>query len=127
MEEDADVPDAVVVDANIALDLPLPAPADAPPEPVDPDVPAPPAEPACWNGRVPPADMIERVMFAVELVTDRVNLPETPAELTDSDFELVWGHARERAARCENLRLYVVTLCDALIADDMDRVIDLIA
>ena len=124
VEEDADVPDVVVVDANIALDVPLQAPADAPAEVAD--VPVVPADPACWNGREPPHDMIGRVLFAVENVANRADLPIAPNELSDSDFIIVWEHARERAARCENLRAYVDDMCAALIADDMDHVIDLL-
>jgi len=124
VEEDADVPDFVVVDANIALDVALPAPADAPEQ--DEDVPIVPANPACWNGREPPHDMVDRVMFAVELVANRADLPLAPNELSDNDFIIVWENARERAARCENLRAYVDDMCAALIADDMDHVIDLL-
>ena len=65
------------------------------------------------------------VLFAVDLVSDKTDLPETPKELSDGDFEIVWMHARERAARCENLHAFVVNLCTALIENDMVAYIDL--
>ena len=125
LEEDANVPDEEIVDSNIALDLPMPAPADAPPETSEPDEPAAPPKPACWLGREPPLDMIDRVLFAAELVTDKADLPESPNELSDGDFEIVWMQARERAARCEDLRAFVVKLCAVLIENDMVAYIDL--
>ena len=128
IEEDADVPDDVVVEAHIALDRPLPAPADAPPAPVVQVVPpVGPQKPACWLGREPPDDMIDRILFAVELVTVKDDLPDSTGELSDNDFADVWMHARERAARCENLRAFVDNLCVALISNDMVAYIDLTA